>query len=124
MRGYLSGSGWKDYQATGAVCGIALPPGPWPRVIDFLAERFDTIPRAEIEARSHKPDLLLIDLGLPDEDGVDLIRRVRQWSPVPIVVLSARTMESQKAFSVAISASMRSLTAWSGTSWSTAPTYR
>ena len=52
--------------------------------------------RGEIEARSHKPDLLLIDLGLPDEDGVVLIRRLREWSPVPIVVLSARTMESQK----------------------------
>ena len=52
--------------------------------------------RGEIEARSHKPDLLLVDLGLPDEDGVDLIRRLREWSPVPIVVLSARTMESQK----------------------------
>ena len=52
--------------------------------------------RGEIEARSHKPDLLLIDLGLPDEDGVALIRRLREWSPVPIVVLSARTMEIQK----------------------------
>jgi len=52
--------------------------------------------RGEIEARSHKPDLLLIDLGLPDEDGVVLIRRLREWSPVPIVVLSARTMEIQK----------------------------
>lgn len=52
--------------------------------------------RGEIEARSHKPDLLVVDLGLPDEDGVALIRRLRQWSPVPIVVLSARTMESQK----------------------------
>jgi two-component system KDP operon response regulator KdpE len=52
--------------------------------------------RGEIEARTHKPDLLLLDLGLPDEDGVAVIRRVRKWSPVPIVVLSARTMESQK----------------------------
>ena len=52
--------------------------------------------RGEIEARSHKPDLVLIDLGLPDEDGVAVIRRLREWSPMPIVVLSARTMESQK----------------------------
>ena len=56
----------------------------------------DTAARGEIEARSHKPDLLLVDLGLPDDDGVHLIRRIRQWSPVPIVVLSARTMEAQK----------------------------
>ncbi len=56
----------------------------------------DTALRAEIETRSHKPDLLLIDLGLPDGDGLAVIRRVRAWSPVPIVVLSARTMEEQK----------------------------
>ncbi len=56
----------------------------------------DTALRAEIEARSHKPDLLLIDLGLPDGDGLSVIRRVRAWSQVPIVVLSARTMEEQK----------------------------
>lgn len=56
----------------------------------------DTALRAEIEARSHKPDLMLIDLGLPDGDGLKVIRRVRAWSPVPIVVLSARTMEEQK----------------------------
>jgi two-component system KDP operon response regulator KdpE len=55
-----------------------------------------TAQRAEIEARSHKPDLLLVDLGLPDGDGLDVIRRVRSWSPVPIVVLSARTLETQK----------------------------
>src|SRR5262245_29530014 len=52
--------------------------------------------RGEIEARAHKPDLLLVDLGLPDGDGVTLIRNVREWSPVPIIVLSARTMEEQK----------------------------
>jgi two-component system, OmpR family, KDP operon response regulator KdpE len=65
------------------------------------AERYrvieaDTALRAEIEARSHKPDLLMVDLGLPDGDGLAVIRRVRAWSPVPIVVLSARTMEEQK----------------------------
>src|SRR5262245_2926728 len=52
--------------------------------------------RGEIEARAHKPDLLLVDLGLPDGDGITLIRNVREWSPVPIIVLSARTMEEQK----------------------------
>ncbi|HUA89990.1 MAG TPA: response regulator [Steroidobacteraceae bacterium] len=55
-----------------------------------------TAERAEIEARSHKPDLLLVDLGLPDADGLSVIRRIRTWSAVPIVVLSARTMEEQK----------------------------
>ncbi|MBS0377575.1 MAG: response regulator [Proteobacteria bacterium] len=52
--------------------------------------------RAQIEARSHKPDLLVVDLGLPDVDGLSLIRQVRSWSAVPILVLSARTMEEQK----------------------------
>ncbi|HEY4340448.1 MAG TPA: response regulator [Steroidobacteraceae bacterium] len=55
-----------------------------------------TAARAEIEARAHKPDLLLVDLGLPDGDGLAVIRAVRAWSPVPIIVLSARTMEDQK----------------------------
>jgi two-component system KDP operon response regulator KdpE len=56
----------------------------------------DTAMRAEIEARTHKPDLLLVDLGLPDGDGLKVIKKVRAWSPVPIIVLSARTMEEQK----------------------------
>jgi len=55
-----------------------------------------TAARAEIEARTHKPDLLVVDLGLPDRDGLEVIRRVRAWSPVPIVVLSARMQEDQK----------------------------
>jgi two-component system KDP operon response regulator KdpE len=61
------------------------------RVIDA-----ESATRGEIEARSHKPDLLLVDLGLPDGDGIKLIERVRKWSSLPIVVLSARTMEPQK----------------------------
>jgi two-component system, OmpR family, KDP operon response regulator KdpE len=55
-----------------------------------------TAERANIEARAHKPDLLIVDLGLPDGDGVDVIKSVRAWSPVPIIVLSARTLEAQK----------------------------
>lgn len=56
----------------------------------------ETAARAEIEARTHRPDLLLVDLGLPDGDGLKVIRSVRAWSPVPIIVLSARTLEAQK----------------------------
>ena len=47
-------------------------------------------------AGTRKPDLLVLDLGLPDGDGVDLIRDVRGWSNVPIIVLSARTDEADK----------------------------
>src|SRR6201994_1697423 len=60
----------------------------------------ETAARGEIEARSHKPDLLLVDLGLPDGNGIDLIRRIRSWSPVPIVVLSARAIEGRKIAAV------------------------
>ena len=56
----------------------------------------ETAERAEVEARSHKPDLLIVDLGLPDGDGISVIRQVRKWSAVPIIVLSARTLETQK----------------------------
>ncbi len=55
-----------------------------------------TAARADIEVRSQKPDLLIVDLGLPDRDGLEVIRSVRRWSPVPIVVLSARMLEEQK----------------------------
>jgi two-component system KDP operon response regulator KdpE len=43
-----------------------------------------------------KPDIILLDLGLPDMDGVDLIRRIREWSQVPIIVLSVREREDDK----------------------------
>jgi two-component system KDP operon response regulator KdpE len=56
----------------------------------------ETAARALVEARSHKPDAVLADLGLPDRDGQVVIRRIREFSPVPIIVLSARTMESDK----------------------------
>jgi two-component system KDP operon response regulator KdpE len=62
----------------------------------YLLVEAGTAARGEVEARSHKPDLLLVDLGLPDGDGLAVIRRVRAWSPVPIIVLSARTLEEQK----------------------------
>lgn len=56
----------------------------------------DSASRGKVEARAQKPDLLLVDLGLPDRDGLALIRDVRNWSAVPILVLSARTQEEQK----------------------------
>lgn len=45
---------------------------------------------------SHNPDLVLLDLGLPDGDGIDLTRQLREWSRVPVVVLSARGREDDK----------------------------
>jgi two-component system KDP operon response regulator KdpE len=52
--------------------------------------------RGVIEAGTRKPDLVVLDLGLPDGDGMELIRDVRGWSSVPIVVLSARAGEEDK----------------------------
>jgi two-component system KDP operon response regulator KdpE len=49
-----------------------------------------------IEAGTRKPELVILDLGLPDGDGVDFIREVRGWSTMPIVVLSARVEEHDK----------------------------
>jgi two-component system KDP operon response regulator KdpE len=47
-------------------------------------------------AAAFKPDVILLDLGLPDLDGIEVIRRVREWSPVPIIVLSVREREDDK----------------------------
>jgi len=52
--------------------------------------------RGAIDAGSHKPDLAIVDLALPDLDGKDLIRQIRGWSSMPIVVLSARNQERSK----------------------------
>jgi two-component system KDP operon response regulator KdpE len=51
---------------------------------------------AMLLATSHNPELVLLDLGLPDEDGVALTRRLREWSRVPIIVISARGREEDK----------------------------
>ena len=56
----------------------------------------DTAQRGLTEAGTRMPDLLVLDLGLPDGDGLDVIRDVRGWSAVPIVVLSARSDEADK----------------------------
>ena len=55
-----------------------------------------TLQRGLIEAATRKPDLVILDLGLPDGDGIDFIREVRQWSQMPIIVLSARAEETDK----------------------------
>ncbi|MDB5822302.1 MAG: kdpE [Herminiimonas sp.] len=56
----------------------------------------ETMKRGLIDAGSRKPDLIILDLGLPDGDGVDFILAVRKWSALPIIVLSARVGEADK----------------------------
>jgi two-component system, OmpR family, KDP operon response regulator KdpE len=71
VRGALEAEGWQVHEA-------------------------DTLQRGLTEAGTRKPDLLVLDLGLPDGDGLQLIRDVRGWSAVPIIVLSARADEADK----------------------------
>ena len=71
VRGALEAEGWQVHEAA-------------------------TLQRGLTEAGTRKPDLLVLDLGLPDGDGLDLIRDVRGWSTVPIIVLSARSDELDK----------------------------
>jgi two-component system KDP operon response regulator KdpE len=71
VRGALEAEGWQVFEA-------------------------DTAQKGLTEACTRKPDLLVLDLGLPDGDGLDVIRDVRGWSGVPIIVLSARSGEADK----------------------------
>ena len=52
------------------------------------------------EAARQQPDLIILDLGLPDMDGVEVIRQLRTWSTLPVIVLSARSAESQKVLAL------------------------
>lgn len=56
----------------------------------------DSVKRGLIEAGTRRPDLVVLDLGLPDGDGVDFIRDLRSWSSCPVIVLSARSNEADK----------------------------
>jgi len=71
LRATLGSSGYRLYEATNAEDGL-------------------------IEAATHQPDVVILDLGLPDVDGLQVIRRLREWSKVPIIVLSARGQEGDK----------------------------
>jgi two-component system KDP operon response regulator KdpE len=56
----------------------------------------ETVRQGLVEAGTRKPDLVILDLGLPDRDGIEFIRDLRSWSELPLIVLSARTNEADK----------------------------
>jgi two-component system KDP operon response regulator KdpE len=56
----------------------------------------ETGEKALTEAAAHNPDLILLDLGLPDHSGIEVTRRLREWSKTPIIVISARGQETDK----------------------------
>jgi two-component system, OmpR family, KDP operon response regulator KdpE len=71
LRATLTGQGYRLFEATTGADGL-------------------------VEVGSRQPDVVIVDLGLPDIDGIDVIRRLREWSAVPIIVLSARGQERDK----------------------------
>lgn len=67
--------------------------------LETHAYRFLTAPNGEsaiLEAVSHNPEVVLLDLGLPDVDGIEIIKKIRSWSNMPIIVISARSEDSDK----------------------------
>lgn len=62
----------------------------------YHVEKASTGEEAIMDAASRNPDLIMLDLGLPDIDGVEVIAKIRSWSAVPIIVISARTEDSDK----------------------------
>src|SRR5262249_61820768 len=71
LRTTLPGHGFRVYEATTGQAGL-------------------------IEVKSRNPDLILLDLGLPDMDGTEEIRQVREWTPAPIIVLPPREQDQPK----------------------------
>src|SRR3989337_1677936 len=75
LRATLTGQGYRLFEAPAGAAGL-------------------------VEVGSRQPDVVIIDLGLPDMDGIDVIRRLREWTAVPIIVLSARGQERDKGMAL------------------------
>jgi two-component system KDP operon response regulator KdpE len=71
---------------------------------DYEMTSVGTVADAIKRIAAHAPDIVLLDLGLPDGDGKDVIKRAREWSDVPIIVLSARERETEKIESLDLGA--------------------
>ncbi len=64
--------------------------------LDYRVLEAQTLEDAMTVATTHNPDVILLDLGMPDGDGIDYVRRIRSWNRVPVIVLSARGREEDK----------------------------
>jgi two-component system KDP operon response regulator KdpE len=64
--------------------------------MDYKVIEAETGERGLAVASSHKPDIILLDLGLPDIDGIEVTRRLREWTTTPIIILSARGQDQDK----------------------------
>ena len=71
---------------------------------DYRFHTAGTGEAAILEAVSHNPDIVLLDLGLPDMDGIDIITKIRTWSNMPIIVVSARSEDTDKIIGLNIGA--------------------
>jgi two-component system, OmpR family, KDP operon response regulator KdpE len=63
---------------------------------DYQVHEAETVAQGLTDAATRRPDVILLDLGLPDSDGVNVLRRLREWSQVPVIVLSVRDDEEGK----------------------------
>ncbi|MET0377533.1 MAG: two-component system response regulator KdpE [Spongiibacteraceae bacterium] len=63
---------------------------------NFQVFEAETAQRGLIETGTRKPDLIILDLGLPDRDGIEFVRDLRTWSQLPVLILSARSLERDK----------------------------
>ncbi|MEK7372844.1 MAG: response regulator [candidate division NC10 bacterium] len=79
LRATLTGQGYRLFEATTGAAGL-------------------------VEVGSRQPDVVIVDLGLPDMDGLDVIRRLREWTAIPIIVLSARGQERDKVMALDVGA--------------------
>jgi two-component system KDP operon response regulator KdpE len=63
---------------------------------DYAVSEADSLKMGMMQAGTHHPDLIILDLNLPDGDGIEVVKAVRTWSDIPILILSARLDESDK----------------------------
>lgn len=67
---------------------------------NFAIYQANTVSRGLIETGTRKPDMVILDLGLPDRDGIEFIKDLRSWSQLPVLVLSARSREEDKVIAL------------------------